>query len=500
LPHGNVFHAGDGNLHPLLLCDSRDTEQMHRVEQAAWEIMEACVRLGGTISGEHGIGVEKQDAMRMVFSPDDLDFQQDLKNAFDPQNVLNPGKIFPKPETDHQQREFRHGTGNGGAALNALVQKIKTAHADGQAILPVGCGSRQDYGNLGTVAVSPLDSTGLDEIIDYDPPNQVVTAGAGMTLENLQIELKRHNQWLPLRPLFATNEHSLGGLAATGACGPERMVYGALRDHLLGLRFINGKGQLISAGGRVVKNVAGYDITRLMTASAGTLGFITELTLKVATIPERCCALTVQGPLDACSQAAGDIIKSNLWPIYVAAAPVGYLNVDEPVDHWQVSIGFEGLEQTVESQLQRTAKLLKDGALHSINTETYDLIEGKFGQPARALNQSRFALRADFPIDCVVEFYEAAKALISIRHALLDFGNGRMTAGVDEITDDAWHQMNEVAAELDGHVLLEKAPDDFRQNNDVFGRFRPEWEVMHTLKSVLDPGNVFTPGRLPGKR
>ncbi|MGB9437474.1 MAG: FAD-linked oxidase C-terminal domain-containing protein, partial [Desulfobacterales bacterium] len=96
--HGNVFHAGDGNLHPLLLFDSRDSDQLHRVEKAGWEIMEACVKLGGTISGEHGIGLEKQEAMRLVFSEDDFNAQRALKRAFDPDNVLNPGKVIPPPK------------------------------------------------------------------------------------------------------------------------------------------------------------------------------------------------------------------------------------------------------------------------------------------------------------------------------------------------------------------------------------------------------------------
>ena len=96
LDHGNVFHAGDGNLHPLLFFDSRDSDQMDRVHQAGWEIMHACVELGGTITGEHGVGMEKTKAMRMIFSDDDLEIQEALRKAFDPDCLLNPGKIFPQ--------------------------------------------------------------------------------------------------------------------------------------------------------------------------------------------------------------------------------------------------------------------------------------------------------------------------------------------------------------------------------------------------------------------
>jgi len=90
---------------------------------------------------------------------------------------------------------------------------------------------------------------------------------------------------------------------------------------LLGLRFINSSGQLISGGGRVVKNVAGYDITRLITGSAGTLGFISEATWRVSTIPERCAAITAVGPLDTCATTAINIVQSTLSPIYVTARP-----------------------------------------------------------------------------------------------------------------------------------------------------------------------------------
>ena len=98
----NVFHAGDGNLHPLILFDWRDTEQKARVMKAGMEILELCVQMGGTISGEHGVGLEKIDAMRLVHGDAEIRSQLQVKKAFDPQNLANPGKMFPIPE------EVRH--------------------------------------------------------------------------------------------------------------------------------------------------------------------------------------------------------------------------------------------------------------------------------------------------------------------------------------------------------------------------------------------------------
>ena len=145
-----------GTCIPCLLFDSRDTDQLHKVEKAGWEIMEACVKLGGTISGEHGIGLEKQEAMRLVFSEDDFHAQRALKRAFDPENILNPGKIIPPPKEGAQNGEaaeptlleqVRGASGNGKRA-SEIMEKIQKATSQNQAVMPVGSGTFSQFGNL----------------------------------------------------------------------------------------------------------------------------------------------------------------------------------------------------------------------------------------------------------------------------------------------------------------------------------------------------------------
>jgi glycolate oxidase len=114
LPVANVFHAGDGNLHPNILFDIRDHGVLHQVEQAGEEMLQAVVELGGTLSGEHGIGLEKSAYMPWIFTPDDLDAMKRVKSAFDPEGILNPGKIFP----DHTGRKVSLA-GRSGLALEA---------------------------------------------------------------------------------------------------------------------------------------------------------------------------------------------------------------------------------------------------------------------------------------------------------------------------------------------------------------------------------------------
>jgi len=499
--HGNVFHAGDGNLHPLLLFDSRDTDQLHRVEKAGWEIMEACVRLGGTISGEHGIGLEKQAAMRLIFSEDDFHAQRALKHAFDPENMLNPGKVIPPPKDIGRNAEpagptlleqVRGASGNGSRA-SEIMEKVKRAASQNQAIMPVGGGTFSQFGNLPNRETRTVTSQSLADVIEYDPPNQVITVGSGMSLAALQEHLKANNQWLPLRPPFFGPSSTVGGLVALAACGPERMAYGAPRDLLLGLRYIDGRGRQVTAGGRVVKNVAGYDMTRLITGSAGTLGFISEATLRVSTMPKRCAAISATGSLGACAATASEIVQSKLSPIFVTCLPA-----NGSAD-WKIVVGFEGFSKTVDYQLEKCGAVLEAANLASLEKADYPVHAGRFGDDYQEMNQSPFILRADFQLDRVADFINALDDRPSLARVLLDFGCGRILAGLDALGNDDWKRICELIDQRDGHGLLVKAPDDFRKENDVFGPQRPEWKVMHRIKAALDPDNIFAPGSLPGK-
>jgi len=505
--HGNVFHAGDGNLHPLVLFDSRDSHQLRQVEKAGWEIMQACVNLGGTISGEHGIGLEKQNAMRMIFSENDFNTQRALKRAFDPDNILNPGKVIPKPLSPDQDEENDRrrmtklplSKSVNENAINDILDKIHSAALEKKAILPIGSGTHRYFGNLPKQPFFELESIPLGDVVEYDPPNQVITVGAGMPLATLQECLQKNNQWLPLRPPFFSKRSTIGSLVGLGVCGPERMVYGAPRDLLLGLRFINSVGQLISAGGRVVKNVAGYDMTRLLTGSAGTLGFITEATWRVATMPERCAGITAAGSLNDCSAAALEIVKSNLSPVFVTSIPEQQPAEKAARNGWRIVVGFEGFSDTVEYQLEKCSARLEERALTAMNQIDYPMHQGAFVDIYEQLAQAPFQLRADLPLNRVCEFQHSLNDRIAMSSVFLDFGCGRILAGIGDLTDETWKHLCEQAAQNDGRVLLENAPDDFKTRNDVFGLPHPAWRIIHHIKAALDPDNIFSPGCLPGR-
>jgi FAD/FMN-containing dehydrogenase len=464
--------------------------------------------LGGTISGEHGIGLEKQAAMRMIFTEDDLDTQRAIKHAFDPKNVLNPGKIIPPPGNgDRQQKSSlpapvlarAQSISKSQAAAAPIMESIRKAASQKQAVIPMGRGTLSYFGNLPVHPAQPIDSLSLAEVIEYDAPNQVITVGAGLSLDTLQETLQAHNQWLPLRPPFFHPGATTGSLVSLAACGPERMAYGAPRDLLLGLRFVDSQGRIILTGGRVVKDVAGYDMTRLMIGSAGTLGFITEATWRVATIPQRCAAITAEGSLDACAAAARAVIVSDLSPIYVAAVPAGGGTADPEPGKFKIVIGFEGFANIVDYQIEKCGALLAKSKLQALEHGDYPVVEGRFSEIYEHIAPSPFIYRANFPLDQMVEFVRRLDGSLSKAAVFLDFGCGRFLSGTDDLSDDQWVHICDLAARHDGYGLLQKAPDEFKKRNDVFGTPRPEWKVMHRVKRALDPDNIFAPGSLPGK-
>lgn len=494
-PSGNVLHAGDGNLHPLLFFDNRDAGQTHRVHEAGREVMKACVALGGTITGEHGVGVEKLDGMRLIFSDEDLAFQQAVKQAFDPAQLMNPGKAIPTIAASAQPAARQSQSGVAGSLVPSspaeACEMVAAAIAARQALVPVGGGRRADFGNWSDRATVPLRTEQLCSVIEHDADNQTVTLGAGMTLVAAQAFLAPHRQWLPFRPPLA-DACTVGGMVALGACGPERLAYGAPRDALLGLRFVSGMAKHIKAGGRVIKNVAGYDITRLLAGSAGTLGLLTEVTFRVCTVPEMCRALSASGTLCQCAAAAGELLRSRLNPAFVTAAPTA-----RGSDSWRLSVGFEGFGVTVGAQLDAAAGILRAARLRDDEAASYPLYQGTHAEVLRSAFAASFVVRVDVPVGLVAA---AVEALPRSADALLDFGCGRATLGFAAFSEEQWAALAAAAGNWAGHVVMEKAPEEFKKTHDVFAPERSDWKVMHRLKAALDPHGVFAPGRLPGRR
>ena len=169
------------------------------------------------------------------------------------------------------------------AALARLVDQVQTARAAGGHFRIVGGGTKDFYGNA--LQGEPLDVRPLAGISSYEPTELVVTVRAGTPLAELEAALAEKGQHLAFEPPRLGSDSTVGGMIAAGLAGPARAAAGSVRDHLLGATLLNGKGEVLSFGGQVMKNVAGYDVSRVLAGSMGVLGLICEVSLKVLPLP-----------------------------------------------------------------------------------------------------------------------------------------------------------------------------------------------------------------------
>ncbi|MHB8939764.1 MAG: glycolate oxidase subunit GlcE [Thiobacillus sp.] len=189
--------------------------------------------------------------------------------------------------------------------LDNLIQRIRAAHAEGSPLVIQGGGSKTFYGNADEGEV--LSTRALAGVVDYQAKELVLTARAGIPLAEIEALLAEQHQMLAFEPPHFGGPATLGGCIAAGLSGPRRPYAGSARDFVLGVRMIDGTGQPLRFGGQVIKNVAGYDVSRLMVGALGTLGLITEVSLKV--LPKPAAETTLQFELGE----AAAILKMNQW-------------------------------------------------------------------------------------------------------------------------------------------------------------------------------------------
>jgi FAD/FMN-containing dehydrogenase len=355
-----------------------------------------------------------------------------------------------------------------------------------------------DYGVghelLGNPAPTPhVKLTQQGGIIEHYQRDLTVRVSAGMTIGDLQTELEKTNQFLPID---CDPDLTVGEIITHNVYGPLRKSYGGPRDLLLGLRYIDGHGRDIHVGGRTVKNVAGYDLTRFMVGSLGQFGLVYEATLRTYAIPPRVLAVFVA----VSDPAALSAVTSN-WML-TAATPT-WMALHRVGDDWQLSLGYYGSEKATQVQFDALGAFIKQAkaglrigdsgpcALHD------DLAE-------RSL-QRTWRRRVAAMVKIVVppaqtgalcnELVEAEPALrLSAVPSL-----GRIFAGGDDITASRAIELDalitEKVAALGGNRIWLRRPQDAHAIVP-FGPMQTDWPVLNKLHRTMDPHQIFNPGRL----
>jgi len=340
-----------------------------------------------------------------------------------------------------------------------LCERVSHAAARGERIRIRGGGTKDFYG--GTLEGAPLDLGAYSGIVAYEPKELVLTVKAGTPLAEIEAALAQERQMLPFEPPHFAEGATIGGTVAAGLSGPRRAYAGALRDFVLGTRIVNGKGEDLSFGGRVIKNVAGYDVSRLMAGAMGTLGVITEISFKV--LPRPAGETTLVFDLDETSAVA----QANRWagqplPISATAWEAGRLRVR-----------LSGAESAVRAAKERMGgdDIGEDASYWT------DLREHRLGffAPGAPLWRMSVAQTAE-PFDVGAP-------------QLVEWGGGlRWVSG--EVNPLA---VRTAAERAGGHATLFRGGD---KSAGVFHPLKPAILKIHRrLKAAFDPAGILNPGR-----
>jgi glycolate oxidase FAD binding subunit len=386
-----------------------------------------------------------------------------------------------------------------------LADTIRSAAAKNWQVLPYGNGSKLDWAGLvgDSRSILAIQLAQMHQLIDHAMGDMTVTVEAGMRFADLQATLATSGQCLPVDPRFGA-EATIGGVIATADTGSLRHRYNGVRDLLLGVTFVRADGELVKAGGRVVKNVAGYDLMKLLTGAYGTLGVISQVTLRVYPLPPLSQTVVLTGEGMALAQLAQTVLSSTLTP-----TAIDWLNPTAMTElGLRSGMGLIVRFQTVAESIAEQSKRLREWAQQlNITAIVYpEVDEADLWQRIGAIGETgavicKMGAKGTAASILLPKIAEIAPAAMAIVHA--GSGVGRLV--LPDASDVAATRMLCQVAEIRtlcqaaaGYLSILRAPVAVKQAIDLWGDIGNAVELMQAVKQQFDPDRVFSPHRFVG--
>jgi len=403
----------------------------------------------------------------------DADWQKRIEKAI---TSPNPAAYFVTPHTP-----------------DALSRILTEAYNQAWPILTCGNGSKLSWGGLMPDSVPLVLSTHkLNRILDHAVGDLTVTAEAGVKLADLQAHLAQHHQYIPLHPAYP--ETTLGGLVATGDTWRER--YGGLRDMVLGISFVRSDGKLAKAGGRVVKNVAGYDMMKLFSGSYGTLGVISQVTFRTYPIPEDSATLVITGNTDEIAKLNQTLMSSSLTPNFADLLSSGITQKLQIGENLALILQFRSIAPSVATQIQQVESLAASLKLKIQQYRQNDEIElcDRLRSLMRVpVSPQAITCKIGVTPTAAVDFLQSLKSSHwGIIHA--SSGVGRLHLQ-PEIKTHQVRQIRETCQNHQGFLTILEAPANFKKQIDPWGYPGNAIAFMQKIKQQFDPKSILSPGR-----
>jgi glycolate oxidase FAD binding subunit len=389
---------------------------------------------------------------------------------------LVPEAVLAPSELGDAVRGLRPALRAAPATEEDVSRILRFADETGQAVLPRGGGTKSDWGNPPTRGDLLLETERLDRILDHAWADLTVTVQAGVRVAALQATLREHGQRLAIDPLF-DDRATIGGILSTNDSGALRLRFGSLRDLVIGATVVLADGTRARSGGRVVKNVAGYDLPKLFTGALGTLGVLTEATFRLHPVPLETRSLSF--PVDAASRAQDGILRlldSPLAPSSVQARLLGgKLHLD---------VRLEGA--SLDAQEASLRALLGGGA--GVGEDVWSARAALFAPETAVVKVSVLPSRIEALLERLLG-HPSASAVLQ--------GTGLGLVGIPDSAAPALLPGLRESLEAEGGslVVLQPSPSLVL---DAWGTPRDDHALMRTLKAQFDPRGTLNPGRFVG--
>ena len=407
-----------------------------------------------------------------------------------------------------------------------VAEVLRWASAERVSVLPRGGGTKMGLGNVPRRADLVLDLGGLNQLVDYQPADMTATVEAGMTLESLQQQLAPGGEFLPLESALP-NRSTVGGVLSVGTGGPLAHAYGLPREWLIGIGVLSPRGMATKAGGKVVKNVTGYDLNKLYTGSLGTLGVIVEASFKLLPIDPESGALMVSFPSLSAAISAGHKL------LHSTAAPMGYHSVTSGISSWlqdstcavspDLGLGesktalsfafYSGRAKATGRRLEESAALLlaegANGVQRIEGTASNDLLRWITNAPSEMGPISALVIKLSVPSRSVVSVsVECGEVKLSSERPeqMTDPGFGTIRLVWPETPDDTGeeqiqetiHRIRQITYRYGGNAMVEHCPLPVKDLIDVWGDPPDSMTIMLRIKDKFDPDGILNPGRFLG--
>jgi len=381
--------------------------------------------------------------------------------------------------------------------VEILAAVVKQAQQHQWRILICGNGSKLDWGGLAKDIQLVVSTQKCDRIIEHAVGDLTVTIEAGVKLADLQEKLRSHGQFLPIDPAYP-QEATIGGIVATADTGSWRQRYGGIRDLLLGLSFVRADGEIAKAGGRVVKNVAGYDLMKLFTGAYGSLGVIAQVTFRTYPLVATSQTIVLTGEVNDLAQATRTIRNSSLTPTAMDLLSKSVIEQLELKAGIGLIIRFQTIPESIKQQLEQVQAISRK--LNLTVTCYQDSDETNLWHKLAAIIRIP---GTDTAIICKIGIAPAAAAIflqskpvvasnsLAMIHAAS--GVGQIQLKSQDMSSIA--EMRSLCQQNQGFLTILKAPQTVKQQLDVWGYTGNALKTMQTIKQKFDSKQILNPDR-----